>query len=411
MGSIMRESSASEAILKKGHQIAIGRYTPKKKFDIEFESSSELMESATFYFDKSKSIGKANINLLTGKNGVGKSFLLKELTEVIVGIKPSQGSWPYFHKLIVVAYSPFENFHTKNQVLTSLKQKYSKNKKINKKENPKRGMSINEYAYIGFRNESGKFDIEWPEKHSVESLINILKYDDVNSWWELKPRFQILKETLSLCVDFDEIAVKMVDQIDFVVLNEKTLDEIEIKKVAVQEGIFFIKDGKPLSLSSGQKIFSYMIPSIVSEIEEESLVIVDEPELYLHPHLEVGFINMMKYLLSETSSCSIIASHSAILTREIKKQGVKVLRKKDGVTSVSQPSLQTYGESLESIIGEVFDDYSSDKAFYKEIDAYITTHENNVSLEQLSPLLGDEALAYISSKLENGMEFKVSEDK
>lgn len=45
-----------------------------------------------------------------------------------------------------------------------------------------------------------------------------------------------------------------------------------------------------------------MIPAIISELEEESLLILDEPELYLHPELEVGLINMLKNILDETKS-------------------------------------------------------------------------------------------------------------
>lgn len=58
----------------------------------------------------------------------------------------------------------------------------------------------------------------------------------------------------------------------------------------------------------------------MSEIEEESLLILDEPELYLHPELEVNLINMIKNILNETNSYSIIATHSSIIAREVEKK-------------------------------------------------------------------------------------------
>ncbi|MEH8159670.1 hypothetical protein Q7I24_11050 [Aeromonas veronii] len=219
-GTLMREGSSSEAILRKGHQIATGRYSPEESFTINVELAPESYDPVQFFFDNTREISKTNINLLIGKNGVGKSFLLKELSEIITGVQKIDDKWPYFHKLIVVAYSPFEDFYTKDGLLDELDKKYSKRKKIKKTKTPsRRRMNVNEYAYVGFRNESGKFSVDWPKKHSVEALVNILKFDKENNWWEEKGRFEILKETLSLSIDFDSIAVKLMGSDEFFVID------------------------------------------------------------------------------------------------------------------------------------------------------------------------------------------------
>lgn len=90
------------------------------------------MDPIEFRFDTSKEIAKTNINLLIGENGAGKSHVLKRITEVISGVHENSHSWPFFHKLIVTAYSPFESFYTKTQLLdlldknmTNLKEKES----------------------------------------------------------------------------------------------------------------------------------------------------------------------------------------------------------------------------------------------------------------------------------------------
>lgn len=127
-GSLMREGSSSEAILRKGHQIATGRYSPEESFTINVELEPESYDPVQFVFDNDREVSKTNINLLIGKNGVGKSFLLKELSEIITGVQEIDDKWPYFHKLIVVAYSPFENFYTKDDLLDELDKKYSKKK-------------------------------------------------------------------------------------------------------------------------------------------------------------------------------------------------------------------------------------------------------------------------------------------
>lgn len=413
-GTLMREGSSSEAILRKGHQIATGRYSPEESFTINVELAPESYDPVQFFFDNTREISKTNINLLIGKNGVGKSFLLKELSEIITGVQKIDDKWPYFHKLIVVAYSPFEDFYTKDGLLDELDKKYSKRKKIKKTKTPsRRRMNVNEYAYVGFRNESGKFSVDWPKKHSVEALVNILKFDKENNWWEEKGRFEILKETLSLSIDFDSIAVKLMGSDEFFVIDSasyKTIEAIEIS-ASKEDGLFFIKNDKALSLSSGQLIYSYMIPAIVSEIEDESLIILDEPELYLHPHLEVGLIDMMKHLLSATSSYSLIATHSAILTREVEKKAVKILRRKNGRTEISAPSFETYGESLETIVGEVFDDYTTVKPFQNDIMRYVSSEEDVDSIiKKIGFDIGDEALAYIASEISVDSDYLIEDE-
>ena len=72
-GSVMREGSTSEALLKKGRQIANGNYSPDNKFTITVEQSSDSIGPVDFHFNNDRDISKTNINLLIGKNGVGKN--------------------------------------------------------------------------------------------------------------------------------------------------------------------------------------------------------------------------------------------------------------------------------------------------------------------------------------------------
>ncbi|GAB3528610.1 AAA family ATPase [Photobacterium alginatilyticum] len=415
-GSIMRDGSASEAILRKGHQIAMGNYVPKKSFKILLDNVSDTIDPVEFYFNNSREFERTNINLIIGRNGVGKTHLLKSLTESITGLKSHGDDWPYFHKLIVVAYSPFEDFYTKDDILDKIDEKYSKNGKPRKpKSKDRRRLNVNEYAYVGFRKENGNFDKDWPKNHSIDSLIKIMDFDDDNWWWDNdNTRLNKLLETLSLSIKFDHLAVKLKDQDELFKIDNNLYKQFkEIKnKIVKEDGIFFIKNGEALKLSSGQKIYSYMLPAIVAEIEDESLIILDEPELYLHPSLEIGLINMLKFLLNETSSYAIIATHSAVLAREVDRKGVTILRhNEENNTEVITPNIQTYGESLELIIGEAFDDYVTPKPFQKVIDKLIEKHESPQEvLSSYSKSMGDEALTYLASKITHDSDFEVEDE-
>jgi len=402
--TLMRDSSSRLAIFKKGYAIANGRYIADKQFSIQLEGLADSFEPIDFTFDATREIGESRINLLIGKNGVGKTHVLRHLTEIISGLGDEASKWPYFHKLMVIAFSPFENFYTEPQILEMLNKKLrgdSKKKDRNKK---RKVMAINEYAYIGFKDEKSLFNVDWPKKVSARSLESILKYDRDNSWWYDSSRLKILFDTLKLSIEFDCIKLQNKKGEPIEVYENSQLDPTKFSSPINHDyGIEFYLAGVKKELSSGQLIYSYMIPSIVSEIEDESLIILDEPELYLHPSMEIGLVEMLRHLLEETSSYAIIASHSAVLAREIEKNSIKILRKNDGRTIISPPSFETYGASLEKISKEVFDDSEIDKPFEEDLNKLIAKAESIENIiEEHANDLGDSALIYLATKTLEG---------
>jgi hypothetical protein len=153
-------------------------------------------------------------------------------------------------------------------------------------------------------------------------------------------------------------------------------------------------------LSSGQTIYSYMLPNLVAEVDDESLIIVDEPELYLHPTMEIGLLDMLKQLLAATKSNAIIATHSSILAREVEQSGISVLRRVGERTEVSNPGFETFGQTVEVIMGLAFDDYDVRKPYEDSIDQAVKNNKcPEDALEKFGSDVGDEALAYLSSKI------------
>ncbi|WP_133407291.1 AAA family ATPase [Parashewanella tropica] len=407
--TIMRDSSAKLAIYKKGYAIARGRYEPEHNFSIEIDSLPETFEPVDFSFDAKRKIGESRINLLIGKNGVGKTHILRHITEIISGFGNEPSKWPFFHKLLVIAFSPFENFYTKTQILELLDKKRKKKTKKNDKSKKRKLLAINEYAYIGFRNEGGSFDLNLPNELSAKSIENILSYDNENNWWDTNNRLKTLFSTLKLSIDFDEIRLISKNESEITLNADSKINPKNFKHpINYVKGIRFYLRGEQVELSSGQLIYSYMIPSIVSEIKEESLIILDEPELYLHPSMEIGLIEMLRRLLKETSSYALIASHSSVLAREIEKNSIRILRKTNGKTIVSPPSFETYGASLEKISKEVFDDSITDKPFEDDLDKLVkSTKSIEKVIQKHGGDLGDSALIYLASKATEDNEEKI----
>lgn len=400
-GALFRDNSSGDALLKTGYHIAVGRYFINRSFSICVEHFIDSLEPINFSFNNEVDFIRKDINLLIGKNGVGKTFLLNHISDSILGLKENV-RMPYFNKLLVVAYSPFESFSTELELIDRRDAKYnSQSKRLS---TGRRVKDVNDYTYIGFKNENGEFDINWPKECSAKAIVDIVNYDKENIWWQdsdRKTRFDLLFETLSLAINFSSFKLWSEDGNE-IILDKANVTTIRMpKKMDFKKGVEIISDGKPISLSSGQLIYSYMIPAIVSEMKDESLLILDEPELYLHPTLEMGLIKMLKSLLKDSSSYAIIATHSAVMAREVSKNSVRILRKKGDITINDAPTIETFGESLDAIVGEVFDDYYQTKPYQKELDRLTDKQGINNLINEHSSSLGDEALIYLTSKLHN----------
>ncbi|EGQ7962977.1 ATP-binding protein, partial [Vibrio parahaemolyticus] len=131
-----------------------------------------------------------------------------------------------------------------------------------------------------------------------------------------------------------------------------------------------------------------------------SLLLIDEPELYLHPALEIGLISMLKFILKETSSFAIIATHSAITVREFDRDYVHIFRSKE---QVIPSEIQTYGGTLEEISDYVFNGENTKKPFQTEVEDLAKEYDDTSSaIKDLSNKLGSKAIAHLYRTYEKG---------
>ncbi|EHR0570661.1 AAA family ATPase [Vibrio parahaemolyticus] len=402
--SFLRDSS-SLAILKKGYQTAIGSYSPNENFTMSVSGSPVI----DFGFSlTSKTPG--NTNVIVGNNGYGKSLLLRRIARIFTGIERNETKWPFFDKLLVVSFSPFESdFLTKKELAEELGQSTSGRNKRTK--------FINEYAYIGTKsdNEATPISIETVNTRSANAYLNAINYDLLNGWWifsanrnsttSITTKQALIEKTLKKAMDFESIAItlksgKLVYGVELSDSISTNFDEFK-KSVDFKKGLTFLdKDKEKISLSSGQSIYSHIIPGIISEIKNESLLLIDEPELYLHPALEIGLISMLKFILKETSSFAIIATHSAITVREFDRDYVHIFRSKE---QVIPSEIQTYGGTLEEISDYVFNGENTKKPFQTEVEDLAKEYDDTSSaIKDLSNKLGSKAIAHLYRTYEKG---------
>ena len=200
---------------------------------------------------------------------------------------------------------------------------------------------------------------------------------------------------LSSAIDFDTAAVKLkqdttredvvgsdpFDQVQIFELDEAGPDGVELrecylaispgddtieiaalqKHVDLEGGVVFFRDGELVQLSSGQRLFCYIVVNVLGVMRRNSLVVIDEPELFLHPTLEIQFVSMLKQVLRTYASKALLATHSTVVVREVPSRCVHVFENtKDGLR-ITNPPFETFGGDVQRISSYVFGDRAVSK--------------------------------------------------
>lgn len=152
-------------------------------------------------------------------------------------------------------------------------------------------------------------------------------------------------------------------------------------------------------LSSGQKMIILGISALIAQVTEKTLVIIDEPESYLHPPLVSAYVRILSEILKENNGVAILATHSPIIVQEIPQNCVWVLERSSEI-EFRHPLIETFGENIGVIMDDIFKLDIRNTGFY----SYLTelTESKSVSLNNLSELkLGSEAKMFFYALLED----------
>ena len=123
-------------------------------------------------------------------------------------------------------------------------------------------------------------------------------------------------------------------------------------------------------LSSGHKIVLLTITKLVEMVSEKTLVILDEPELHLHPPLLSSFIRSLSHLLIKANGVAILATHSPVILQEVQKDCVYKLTRdiKSDVMDAHRPDIETFAQDIGSLTFEVFGLETKESGFYTLIN-------------------------------------------
>lgn len=392
--SLQRENGAVRAFADGWKFfIGVGLHVENQKFRFSSAMGNELTLELRFNSPRPLPF---DINLLIGPNGTGKSRLLHHIVADWLDLdkKSLQGQFeegPNFSQVVVVSYSPFELFPVDSSESSKRKDK-------------------GDYRYFGLRGRRTRggartanarsnvlLSRTFPSADAAHSLLNCVaddqRYGVIRDW---SRKVATAERVLADAIEFDYAAIAIPDDLPDEVfasfgdgyeppggyLTKASTDagkvrllpidalfNLALKPAAIRErlieteGVVFVKDGEPVALSSGQRLFSYIVINILGAIRRNSLIIVDEPELFLHPNLEIAFLRMLKQILRAYGSKALIATHSLVAVREMPSECVHVMeRTPDGVV-IKTPPFETFGGDIQRISSYVFGDKSVSKPF------------------------------------------------
>lgn len=309
-----------------------------------------------------------NIQVLIGRNGVGKTYLLNLMSRALVDRKASRkqvGAFEWtdndtgeqlFANLVSVTFSAFDQF----EPLPEQKDRTAGIK----------------YSYVGLKRASfkdkGTATPKSPdafEKEFVKSVRNCLQRPKNSRW----------RRALEM-LEADPIFM-----------------EAEIAFLAADGGEEeFENNASSLfgKLSSGHKIVLLTITRLVETVEERTLVLLDEPEAHLHPPLLSAFVRALSDLLINRNGVAIIATHSPVVLQEVPKSCVWILSRTGYEVTAERPEIETFGENVGILTQEVFGLEVTHSGFHKMLQDAVERESNyNFVLSRFGGELGAEARA------------------
>ena len=364
-----------------------------------------------------------DINVLIGPNGSGKSRLLHQIVED--WISPSYDDdngfveKPNLSQIVVISYSPFETYPVdlSDQVVQDTEA----------------------YKYFGFRhrskptetNKRGRITLsrQFSKRNAAQSLIQCLsddkRYRTIHDWSrkietvesvlgagfkfdfaavEVSPK----KNARAFYTDSERITPRRIDiKIDkqrrrFIPISSDRIDELDVdqllRHLIPESGVSFFLDGELIELSSGQRLFMYIVINILGTMRRNSLILVDEPELFLHPTLEIQFVDMLKAILTRFNSKALLATHSVVTVREVPANCVHVFEAAEDDMLLRNPPFQTFGGDFQRISSYVFGDKAVSKPFERWIQKQLEEVESAEDLmKELSEVLNEEMIVQIKA--------------
>lgn len=270
---------------------------------------------------------------IIGENGVGKTQLLANTVESLVNSDTDKlSNVPLFSSIIVICSSTFDAYY-----------------KIDK-ENGQIPLTVLDVVQSGTT-----YDNLF---NSIKIIINRGTFYSDGEMLLIREHYvQLLDAQLGKNITKDLILMELVQSDKGIPTHKPKVNTDKLHELVD-------------ILSTGQlQIFS-LITHVCANIHLNTFIVLDEPEVHLHPRLVSNFFIVLNQLLHKFESYAIIATHSPLVVKECVKQNVyKMLRTKENVPLIGTVPFNTFGEDLTTLYENIFDLDEREGYFYQTVSA------------------------------------------
>lgn len=333
---------------------------------------------------------------IIGRNGAGKSTLLSRIARVAFAA-PSDRTRPEikaigtidppsvgFTRIIAVSYSAFDNFSVPGLFESEMKQIAADIE-----------FGRGRYIYCGLRdiarevqddlNQSSFDQADAPPLGDRRSTTNL------KSLTKLAEEFERLVEHISRKKDaglFEAALKPLLTDLSF---SESSTGAELIGSDPKQSF---------LGWSTGHKIALHIVASMVAHAAPKSLVLIDEPEMHLHPPLTAALMHSVRVVLEAKDAFAVVATHSPVVLQETLARHVRIVRRIGDTFDITTPKMETFGENVGALTYDVFGLTASATDFHETLDL-LTTRCNSLAEihTHFTPRLAGQALAYVMAEL------------
>lgn len=188
--------------------------------------------------------------------------------------------------------------------------------------------------------------------------------------------------------------------------EQRTLDILGTIDTSREPSFLTADASRVIEMSSGQRSMFHFALHFLNMAGEGTLLIIDEPETYLHPNLVSDYMMLVYNILEQTSSIALIATHSAYVVREVPTHCVHILQRKGKVASISRPYLKTLGANVAEISLAVFGDSTVD-AYHRKLSEAIAKADMNFQdvLAEYQDIFNVDMLMEIKDRINNPKEY------
>ena len=309
-----------------------------------------------------------NVNVIIGENGLGKTTILETIYNIITSSKrfledeSSEGCNldVLFTEDELDIINRFRNRLHKEEFKTVEKiivGKYEIEKELNFKNQFSNSIILEKWfrkvVYLPTDVNFKKYKVETAKLVNNSTDIGVILNSDEMSL--------NLKEYL-VNIHYKDLEDMSIGEAPYRIQKFKQLynaffEEKEFLGVKDFEPLFKIKATGEIhsadELSAGEKQIFFRGGSLLQMDLNDSIILIDEPELSLHPEWQQKILDFYKGI-GENNQI-IIATHSPHIVSSCKKEEVIVLDREDGRTVVKSNVEETYGWTVEQLLLSVFE--------------------------------------------------------